>query len=82
MGTVDLSAQDRERMDALIAELERFSCRDTDVLVSCTEAARLLHKSPVTISAMIRQGRLKKVTIGQSTGIRLSEVREQAAGMR
>ena len=48
--------------------------RDRDILVSCTEAARLLGKSSKTVSMMIRDGRLKKTTIGESTGIRLSDI--------
>ena len=50
--------------------------RDYGILVSCTEAARLLGKTKVTISTMIREKRLTKVTIGESTGIRLSEIME------
>lgn len=47
-----------------------------EVLVSCTEAARLLGVSNHTISVMIRDHRLHKTTIGISTGIRLSEIRK------
>lgn len=70
-----------DRLEAAVIRLEQ-SLDYPEVLVSCVEAARLLRKSPTTISNMIREGRLKKVTIGNSTGIRLSEVRDQAAGMR
>lgn len=52
---------------------ERLVGRD-DVLVSCSEASRLLGKTRTTISAMIREKRLNKVTIGESTGIRLSDI--------
>lgn len=45
------------------------------VLVSCNEAARLLGVTPPTITNMIRRHRLTKVTIGNSTGIRLSDIR-------
>lgn len=45
-----------------------------DVIVSCNEAARLLGKSPATVSHMIREGRLEKVTIKGSTGVRLNQV--------
>ena len=69
------------RLEAVVNRLEK-SLDQSDVLVSCNEAARLLRKSPTTISIMIREGRLKKTTIGKSTGIRLSEIWEQAAGMR
>lgn len=50
--------------------------KNSTVLVSCTEAARLLGKSTKTISTMLKEGRLRKVTIGESTGIRLSDIRE------
>lgn len=83
METVSLSISDRVRIDALIDELEKYNrSRDSEVLVSCTEAARLLNKSIATVSKMIREGRLKKTTIGRSTGIPLSDIREQAAVMR
>ena len=72
MGPFELVAQDRARIDTLI-ELMRG---DTgEVLVSCNEAARLLGRNPSTVSEMIRDKRLEKVTIGRSTGIRLSEIR-------
>ena len=60
-----------ERLESLE---KRLSDRDVEVLVSCHEAARLLGKSAPTISAMVKDGRLHKTTIGISTGIRLSEV--------
>lgn len=70
-----------DRLEAAVFHLEQ-TLSFPEVLVSCTEAARLLGKTPATISTMIRDGRLSKTTIGQSTGIRLSEIREQAAAMR
>jgi len=48
--------------------------RDSDILISCNEAARHLGKTPATVSAMVRDGRLERVTIDGSTGIRLSEI--------
>lgn len=75
METVELCARDRERIDILIGALMGVKDdRHTDVLVSCTEAGRLLKKSTKTISAMLRDGRLNKVTIGESTGIPLSDI--------
>ena len=50
--------------------------RDSNVLVSCCEAARLLGVTPTAISMMIRQHRLKKIRLDRSTGIRLSEIRD------
>lgn len=45
-----------------------------DVIVTCAEAARLLGRSVATISHMIKDGRLDKVTVKGSTGIRLNQV--------
>ena len=69
---LELSGVDRERLDSLIALLKDST---KEILVSCNEAARLIGKSNKTISAMLRDGRLTKETIGKSTGIRLSEIR-------
>ncbi len=65
------------RLEAVVNRLEK-SLDQSEVLVSCNEAARLLGRSNKTISAMLKDGRLSKTTIGQSTGIRLSDLR----GMR
>lgn len=63
------------RIETTLSLLEPLlSRRDDDILVSCTEASRLLGKTKTTISMMIREKRLNKVTIGGSTGIRLSEI--------
>lgn len=74
-----LSSTDRARIDNLLKELAIYNGRneraDGEVLVSCQEAARLLGVTPPTISVMLGQRRLTKVTIGPSTGIRLSEIR-------
>lgn len=52
----------------------KYERRDENILVSCAEAARLLGKTAPTVTAMLKDGRLHKTTIGISTGIRLSEV--------
>lgn len=70
------------RLEYIAAELEQVAdgleraIRDQydDILVSCSEAGRHLDVSPTTVSRYIREGRLHKTAIGQSTGIRLSEV--------
>ena len=63
------------RLTSVTEDIERkYERRDENILVSCAEAARLLGKTAPTISAMIKDGRLRKTTIGISTGIRLSEV--------
>ena len=48
--------------------------RDDNILLSCAEAGRQLGVRQNTVTRYIREGRLHKTTIGQSTGIRLSEV--------
>lgn len=73
MEMVELSPQDRDRLDTLIGLMNKIAGGE-EIIVSCNEAARLLGKSPTTISNMIREKRLKKVKIGYSTGIRLSEI--------
>lgn len=69
-------ADDERRLLQEIIEIVRGNSIP-DVLVSCTEAGRLIGRTPATISQMIRDGRLHKATIGSSTGIRLSEIREK-----
>lgn len=74
---LELTSPDRARIDNLTAELARYNDRlnaFAEVLVSCTEAARLLGKTKATISTYIAQGKLQKRTIGLSTGIPLGEV--------
>lgn len=76
---------EKEILDRLTATVARLTYiteglirsseqRDENILVSCAEAARLLGKTAPTITAMVKDGRLHKTTIGISTGIRLSEV--------
>lgn len=69
-------------MEEVIARLERIADTleravrpgDEEVLVSGVEAARLLGRSENAVSRMVKDGRLHRVTLGASTGIRLSEV--------
>lgn len=83
MMTLELSLKDQERLDTLIEQLQKYEMMQEEILVSCNEAARLIGKSNKTITAMLKDGRLSKATIGKSTGIRLSEIREKfPAGMR
>ena len=67
-----------ERLEAIIARLE---AEDDNILLSCTEAARHLCVSNTSISKMLTDGRLHRVTRGRSNGIPLSEVKK-VAGMR
>ena len=83
MEIVNLSLSDRARIDALTDALDRYvNGKYDNVLVSCREAARLMGKSPATVSLMLKDGRLKRTTIGDSTGILISEVIEQSSVMR
>lgn len=50
--------------------------REDTIIISCKEAARLLDVSQKTISMMLRDGRLKKITIGGSTGVSLSDIQD------
>lgn len=62
-----------EKLEGIIKRMDEG---DHNVLVSGNEAARLLGVSSASVSKMIKQHRLTKVTIGCSTGIRLSEVKK------
>lgn len=71
-----------ERLERVVEELSRVTDgiersvydRDRNILISNTEAARLLGRTTTTISTMVHDGRLERVTIGNSTGIRLSDI--------
>ena len=72
---LDRLAQVVARLTSITEGMEKaYEDRDDNILISCHEAARLLGKTPPTITAMLKDGRLHKTTIGVSTGIRLSEV--------
>ncbi len=70
------------RLDILVlnrhsAALEKYNSRQEEtgeILVSNNEAARLLNKSPQTIWRWLKEGKLKRTTMGCSSGIRLSEI--------
>ena len=71
-----------DRLERVVEELSRVTDglersvydRDRNILISNTEAARLLGRTTTTISTMVHDGRLERVTIGSSTGIRLSDI--------
>ena len=74
---LELTIPDRARIEALTRELERYNAGlDEDIIVTCTEAARLLGKTKATISAWIKCGKIHKTARGRSVGILLSEVRK------
>ena len=60
-----------EKLDLILSRL-----KPEEVIVSCTEAARLLGRTRKTISEMLRDGRLKKTARGQSVGILLEDIKE------
>ena len=64
------------RLYEIANELSDYGAPQEEILISCREAARLLHRTPSTISLMIQDGRLTKTTISGSTGIKLSEIRQ------
>ena len=70
MEPIELAPADRDHIDALIGLLRP----GPEVLVTCTEAARLLGVNNNTITRMLKEGRLHRSVIDGSTGIRLSEV--------
>lgn len=79
---LELTKSDCYRLGRIASELADITShldsaiqdRDDNILVSGIEAARLLGKSENTICQMVKDGRLHRVTLGASTGIRLSEV--------
>lgn len=62
------------RLESSVSALERALARDENILLSCNEAARHIGCTNTTVTRMLKEGRLHRVTIGTSTGIRLSEV--------
>lgn len=62
------------RLEYSVSALERTLARDENILLSCNEAARHIGCTNCTVTRMLKEGRLHRVTIGTSSGIRLSEV--------
>ena len=69
---IETVKDNNEKLEHIIDSLERA---DENVLISCVEASRLLGVTPTTITSLLNRHKLHKVTIGRSTGIRLSEIR-------
>lgn len=71
-----LSPEDRMLLNELRNELRYRYSKDQlpPVLISYKEAARLLKKSPMTISNYVRQKRITPRTIDGVTGILLSDI--------
>ena len=65
------------RLEHSVNELEIAKRKNYDnILISCNEAARHLGCTSSTVTRMLKEGRLHRVAIGGSTGIRLSEILE------
>ena len=63
------------RLEHSVNELEIAKRKNYDnILISCNEAARHIGCTNGTVTRMLKEGRLHRVTIGTSSGIRLSEV--------
>lgn len=75
MGQPETQRRLEHIMDELRDIINGQGAEDT-IIISCKETARLLGVSTKTVSMMLRDGRLKKTTIGESTGIELSRIRE------
>ena len=79
---LELTDSDCARLGRIASELADIAShldsviqdRDEGILISGVEAARLLGRSENAVSRMVKDGRLHRVTLGASTGIRLSEV--------
>jgi hypothetical protein len=70
-----LSDSDKALLDEIKFEVRRINDEKIpDVLLTCSEAARYLGYSSVTISTYIKRGKLTKRTKGKVTGIPLREV--------
>ena len=71
---MEINILSKEEMSAIKELTEECRRKIPEVLLSNTEAARLIGVSNNTITAYIRQKRLKKTTIGNVTGILLRDV--------
>lgn len=71
-----LSPEDRERIDMLSAKIDELKVEIPSVLISNKEAARILGFSYAYVSVLSREGKLRRRTIGKSTGFLLKEVLE------
>ena len=70
-----LSDSDKALLEEIKTEVRRINDEKIpDVLLTCSEAARYLGYSSVTISTYIKRGKLTKSTKGKVTGIPLREV--------
>jgi hypothetical protein len=70
-----LSDSDKALLEEIKTEVRRINDEKIpDVLLTCSEAARYLGYTSVTISTYIKRGKLTKRTKGKVTGIPLREV--------
>lgn len=71
-----LTEEDRAVLDEIAKEIRMKKSIVPDVLVSNNEASRLLGVSYGTISKWVVSGKLERRTMGESTGILLSDILE------
>lgn len=78
METHNLSQTDRQLIADLTESNNRLAAaleaQRNEKVYSCKEAARLLGKSPQTISRYLAQGRIRKAVRGGVVGIPQSEI--------
>ena len=83
METISLSDSDRTLISQLIESNNRLADaltqRKAERVFSCREFAKMIGKSPQTISRYIAQGRIKKAVRGGVIGIPESELQKITA---
>lgn len=71
-----LTEEDRAVLDEIAKEIRMKKSIVPEVLVSNNEASRILGVSYGTISKWVVSGKLERRTMGESTGILLSDILE------
>lgn len=75
MEAVLFTKQDQDRLAQIEKDVRSLKYREIpEILVSQTEAARYIGVSIQTMSKYVKQNRLRKRTIGGTTGILLSDL--------
>ena len=75
MEAVLFTKQDQERLAQIEKDVRSLKNKEIpEILVSQTEAARYLGVTIQTVFRYVRQNRLKKRTLGGTTGILLSDL--------
>lgn len=80
METHNLSETDRKLIEALTASNNRLAAalesQQSERLLTCSDVAKMVGKSPKTISRYLAQGRIKKGVRDGRVGIPESELRK------